>query len=234
MPDGPSTAPATPPRGDFLSPTAFMDCGHPAVLAFARGAVARLALNAGDTERAVALYYRVRDGIRYDPYSIKMTPEGYRASTVATEGAAFCIPKAILLAAAARALNIPAAVGLADVRNHLTTPKLRALMGSDVFIHHGYTVLHLDGKWVKATPAFNIELCERFGVGPLEFDGKSDSLMQPYDTKQQRHMEYLKDHGWFADFPFERVMTDFQRTYPRLMAPRTEGARFEEETPVVP
>jgi hypothetical protein len=95
-------------------------------------------------------------------------------------------------------------------------------------------VLHLAGKWVKCTPAFNIELCRKFGVRPLEFDGKADSLMQPYDSRQQRHMEYLEDHGWFAEFPFERVMSDFRKAYPRMMTHRADGSRFEEETPVVP
>jgi transglutaminase-like putative cysteine protease len=233
-PSVPTAATEFPVMGDHRSPTPFLDCGHAAVLDFARKAVAKLPANASDTDRAVALYYRVRDGIRYDPYSIKMAPEAFRASTVVADRAAFCIPKAILLAAAARALNIPALIGLADVKNHLTTPKLRALMGSDVFIHHGYTVLYLSGKWVKATPAFNIELCRKFGVLPLEFDGTRDSLMQPYDAKQQRHMEYLNDHGWFDDFPFERVMSDFRAAYPRLMTQRSEGSHFEEETPVAP
>lgn len=226
-----SDAPVLP---DHLSPTQYLDSGHPAVKAFAREAVAGLSLQATDVERAVALYYRVRDGIRYDPYSMRPDPRAYRASTVLEDRVAFCIPKAILLAAAARALRIPAAIGLADVRNHLTTPKLRALMDTDLFIHHGYTVLHLDGRWVKATPAFNIELCEKFGVLPLEFDGRNDSLMHPYDAKRQRHMEYVQDHGWFVDFPYERVMADFQRAYPRLMQGAAQGGRFDQETPIRP
>jgi len=217
-----------------LSPSRYINCDHPAVQDFARNAVRGLPPAATDKERAVALYYKVRDAFRYDPYSVKAVPEGYQASTVIAEGSAYCIPKAILLAAAARALNIPAAIGLADVKNHLTTPKLRELMGSDVFIHHGYTVLHVGGRWVKATPAFNIELCDKFGVLPLEFDGEHDSLMHPYDAKSQRHMEYLRDHGWFEDFPFERVMTDFRKAYPKLMEARTAGGRFEEEKPIVP
>jgi len=226
--------PEVPVRREHLAPTFYVDSDHPAVQAFAREAAAGLSPSASGVERAVALYYRVRDGIRYDPYSIRFLPRAFQASAVLAERAAFCIPKAILLAAGARALGIPSAIGLADVKNHLTTPKLRALMGSDIFIHHGYTVLHLDGRWVKATPAFNIELCEKFGVLPLEFDGRHDSLMHPYDARQQRHMEYLTDHGWFADFPFERVMEDFRRAYPRLMEGEAWSGRFEQETPIVP
>src|SRR5574341_322846 len=65
--------------------------------------------------------------------------------------------------AVARVVGIPARVGYADVRNHLSTPKLRELVGGDLFVWHGYAELHLEGRWVKATPAFNLTLCERFG-----------------------------------------------------------------------
>lgn len=215
---------------EFLAPSTFIDSGAPAVRDFATDAVRDAH---GDREKAVRLYYAVRDGIRYDPYSIRAARQIFVASDVLAVKSAFCIPKANLLAAAARAVGIPAGVGLADVKNHLTTRKLRDLMGTDVFIYHGYTVLHLDGRWVKCTPAFNIELCEKFQVLPLEFDGEHDSLMHPFDAKQQRHMEYLKDHGIFAEFPYDRVMGDFQKLYPGFFKQQVSGA-FEQEAPLVP
>jgi transglutaminase-like putative cysteine protease len=222
------------PNIEYLAPTYFLDFGSEAVRAFAADTVAGAQ---DDGERAVRLYYAVRDAIRYDPYRMGIRPEAYRASSVLREKAAYCIPKANLLAAAARAVGIPAAIGLADVRNHLTTAKLRALMGTDEFLDHGYTTLWLGGRWVKCTPAFNIELCTRFGVLPLEFDGEHDSLMHPYDAKNQRHMEYLRDHGRFAEFPFERVMADFKRAYPNLMrlaGAQGVGGAFEQEQPILP
>jgi transglutaminase-like putative cysteine protease len=234
MMSSPQLSSVTPVQPEHLAPTFYLDSEHDAVRAFAQKTVNELPTGASDIEKAVALYYRVRDEIRYDPYSVKPESRTYQASTVLADGAAFCIPKAILLAAAARAVEIPAAIGLADVKNHLTTPKLRALMNTDLFIHHGYTVLHLGGRWVKATPAFNIELCNKFGVLPLEFDGRNDSLMHPYDAKRQRHMEYVQDHGWFADFPFERVMADFRRVYPHLLKGAMPAGRFEHETPIQP
>ncbi len=234
MPDLQTFSSATPVQPAHLAATFYVDSDHPAVQTFVRDTMAKLPRAASDIDQAVALYYQVRDGIRYDPYSVKAEPRAYQASTVLADGAAFCIPKAILLAAAARAAGIPAAIGLADVKNHLTTPKLRALMDTDLFIHHGYTVLHLDGRWVKATPAFNIELCQKFGVLPLEFDGRNDSLMHPYDAKRQRHMEYVQDHGWFVDFPFERVLTDFRKMYPRLLNGSLPEGHFEQETPIQP
>ena len=218
------------PGPEFLAPSEFMDSAHPAVREFA---LASIGSATKDQEKAVRLYYAVRDSFRYDPYSVKDSRRLFMASDVLAVKAAFCIPKANLLAAAARAVGIPAGIGLADVRNHLTTQKLRDLMGSDLFVHHGYTVLWLNGRWVKCTPAFNIELCGKFGVLPLEFDGEHDSLMHPFDAKNQRHMEYLRDHGIFAEFPFDRVLGDFRRLYPGFFKQPVSG-QFEQETPLHP
>lgn len=198
-----------------LQPTALLDSDHPAVLAFAT----RHRHGADDRERAVALYYAVRDGFRYDPYRIDLSPAGMRASTVLAAGFGWCVPKATLLAAACRAIGIPARVGFADVRNHLSTARMREVMQTDVFYWHGYAVLLLDGAWRKATPAFNRELCERFDLLPLEFDGRGDSLYHPFDRQGHRHMEYLADRGAFDDVPLARMTEDFARLYPRW-APR--------------
>jgi transglutaminase-like putative cysteine protease len=116
------------------------------------------------------------------------------------------VGKAALLAAAARALGIPARVGFADVRNHLCTPRLRAWMGSDVFYFHGDAELFVRDRWVKATPAFDRALCERFGVPALPFDGVTDSLFQPCDRGGRRHLEYLRARGSYADVPAAEIM----------------------------
>ena len=211
-------------RDATLQPTALLDSDHPAVVAFA----ARHGGGADDRQRAVALYYAVRDGFRYDPYRIDLSPAGMRASTVLARGFGWCVPKATLLAAACRAIGIPARVGFADVRNHLSTARMREVMQTDVFYWHGYAVLLLDGAWRKATPAFNRELCERFDLLPLEFDGRGDSLYHPFDRQGHRHMEYLADRGAFDDVPLARMAQDFARLYPRW-APRyaeVAGADF--------
>jgi transglutaminase-like putative cysteine protease len=187
-----------------------VDSSHPAVRAFAD----RHAQGADDVQRAVALYYAVRDGFRYDPYRLDLRPEGMKASTVLAIGYGWCVSKAALLAAAARAVGIPARLGFADVRNHLSTERMRQTMTTDVFIWHGYTDLWLDGGWRKATPAFNVELCERFGLLPLEFDGRSDSIYHPFDRAGNRHMEYLRERGSFTDVPLARLLADFREVYP--------------------
>ena len=178
--------------GPYLAPTSFLDSENPAVAAFAAEAAGA---DGSARERAVRLYYVVRDQIRYDPYDITCTAEGFRAGRCLDIGKGFCITKAALLAAGARALAIPSRLGYGDVRNHLATAKLIELMGSDLFVFHGYTELFLDGAWVKATPAFNLSLCTRFGVRPLEFDGREDSLFHPFDTCGRKHMEYVADRG---------------------------------------
>jgi transglutaminase-like putative cysteine protease len=163
----------------------------------------------------VALYYAVRDGFRYDPYRIDLSPAGMKASAVLANGYGWCVPKAALLAAACRAAAIPARVGFADVRNHLATERMRRLMQTDVFYWHGYAEILLENRWVKATPAFNLELCERFGLLPLEFDGRTDSLYHPFDRQGHRHMEYVAQRGSFDDVPLDRMVADFARLYPR-------------------
>ena len=162
--------------GAWLRPAPFVDSDAPAIVTFARAAAAGIV---DARERAVALYYAVRDGVTYTPYCDFRSADTYRASAVLTKGAGFCVGKAALLAAVARAEGIPARLRFGDVRNHLCTPRLRALVGGDVFYYHGYVELELEGRWVKATPAFDRALCERFGVLPLEFDGREDSVFQP-------------------------------------------------------
>ena len=193
-----------------VHPTRYLDSDHPDIIAFAHE---HAGTHQGDRDRAVALYYTVRDGIRYDPYRIQLTDAGMRASAVLNRGYGFCIAKAVLLAAGARALGIPSRLGFADVRNHLTTPRLRRMLKTDVFRFHGYTDLHLDGRWVKATPAFNASLCERFDVQPLAFDGKHDALLQQADRQGNQYMEYLTDRGTFADLPLEEIRQVFEESY---------------------
>ena len=202
MPDQPTPA--------HLAATPAIDRDHPAVQAFARAH----AQGADERARAVALAHAVRDGFRYDPYRIDLSPHGMRASTVLANGYGWCVPKATLLTAVARAAGIPARLGFADVRNHMSTERMRETMKTDLFIWHGYTELWLAGAWRKATPAFNIELCEKFGLLPLDFDGVHDSIYHAFDKAGNRHMEYVNERGAFDDLPLDRLVADFHATYP--------------------
>lgn len=197
---------------DCLAPTDFIDWTHPDVAALAEK-VCREAAAASERDKAVALFLAVRDGIRYDPYVVSLDPQMYRASRVAGQPVAFCIPKAVLLTACCRAVGIPARLGFADVRNHLQSTKLHERMGTDLFIFHGYSELWLAGRWVKVSSAFNRELCERFGTRVLDFDGEHDALLHPFDHEGNRHMEYIRDRGSFADLPFDEIMATFAEVY---------------------
>ena len=206
---------------EFLAPGRYVDSGHPAVIAFARAH----ALGATDLERAVSLYGAVRDGIRYNPFLDFSQETAFRGSACLDSGEGFCIGKAALLAACARAAGIPARVGFADVKNHLTTPRLAERMGSDLFVYHGFAELWLEGKWVKATPAFNLELCRKFRVKPLEFDGRNDSIFHPFDADDRRHMEYLRERGSFADVPVAEIQRAFREAYPGLYGLGKDAAK---------
>jgi transglutaminase-like putative cysteine protease len=200
----------------------FVDSGDAEVRAFGRKASAGAS---DDVSRAVMLYYAVRDEIFYDPYFAGEEQRYFRASDCLRTKRGFCIPKAALLAAGARSIGIPARVAYADVRNHLSTKKLLDLMGGDLFIWHSFTELYLEGRWVKATPAFNLSLCQRFGVHPLEFDGQHDSLFHEFDREGRRHMEYVRERGNYPDVPYEAIIADFKKTYPRWMAVVSDGKR---------
>jgi transglutaminase-like putative cysteine protease len=213
---------------DCLAPTAYLDADHPDVSAWAER-VCRQAGATTDRDKAVALFLAVRDGIRYDPYVVSGDPTSYRASSVVHQPAAYCIPKAVLLSAACRAVGIPARLGFADVRNHLQSAKLRDRMGTDVFAYHGYSELWLNGRWVKVSSAFNRELCDRFGTRVLDFDGEHDALMHPFDREGNRHMEYVRQRGSYADLPFDELMAGFAQFYGDLarFAPEPETDRDE-------
>jgi transglutaminase-like putative cysteine protease len=209
------------PGPETLAPTWFIDSDSDAVRAWASEAVR--GAPGGPVAIAERLFYAVRDGIRYDPYRVSRDPATYRASAVAGCDANWCVPKSVLLAACARAQGIPARLGFADVRNHLSSKKLSESMGTDLFAWHGYAELWLDGRWIKLSTAFNIELCERFGVRALEFDPEAGALMHPYDQQGRRHMEYVRERGSFDDLPLDAIFATFDELYPAMAA--TDGER---------
>jgi transglutaminase-like putative cysteine protease len=209
----------------WLAPTWFVDSDSDDVGAFTERAVDGAA---DPTERAVRLFHAVRDGFRYDPYGTSHEPEAFRASTVTRSSANWCVPKSVLLTAAARRAGIPARLGFADVRNHLTSAKLSERMGTDLFAWHGYSVLLLGERWFKVSSAFNIELCQRFGTKVLEFDGTADALMHPYDEAGNRHMEYVHDRGVHDDLPLDDLLATFAELYPHHRDAGSDGPTHDE------
>lgn len=215
---------------EFLQPTQFFDFEHEAVQDFS----ARWVTNdMTPKEKAVALYYGVRDGLKYNPYVFNTSPETLTASFCAQAQESYCVPKAILLGALARLNGIPARLGLADVKNHLSSPALIEWLKSDLFVMHGYIELYIDGKWVKATPAFNEHLCRVMKVAPLEFNGEDDSIFHEYTGDGKRHTEYVNDHGIYDDLPITFMLEKLALAYPHLIndfsQPEVVSRRLEDE-----
>ena len=195
----------------YLLPTDIVDSDNQLIVDYAVKTLENTAED--DIAKAVDLYYGVRDAVWYDPYLPFYRPEHYRASGVLQKGRAFCVGKATLLCALGRASGIPSRLGFADVRNHLATKQLLEFLGSDLFVYHGFTEFLLNDQWVRATPAFNIELCKRAKVLPLEFNGREDSIFHEYNQDEKRFMEYIEYHGSYTDVPVEEIVAAWKRSY---------------------
>ena len=78
--------------------------------------------------------------------------------------------------------------------------------------------MYLDGQWVKATPVFNKLLCKLYGMAPLEFDGRADSLYHPFDGDGNRHMEFLSSYGDFDDVPYDLVISTMRSKHPKFLS----------------
>ncbi len=168
-------------------------------------------------EKAIGWYYKVRDQWRYDPYKIHLVKEEYKASEVAKKNYGHCVDKSILLVAGFRALQIPARIHLAKVKNHIAVERLTEKFGTNELTPHGMVNVFLNQKWIKVSPAFNKELCEKCNVAPLEFDGENDSMFQEFDSKGNVFMEYLEDYGHFDDVPFEFMINNMKENYPEII-----------------
>jgi transglutaminase-like putative cysteine protease len=206
----------------YLQPTSFLDSDHAEVIAFALNHTDRAT---NDRERAVRLYYAVRDGFYYNPYILDLRPEGLKASSLLTRTAGYCVEKAVLLAAAARVVSIPSRLSFFNVRNHVATGKLEQVLKTNLLVFHGAAELWLNGKWVKSTPAFNATLCHKLGVEPLEFDAENDSVFQQFDRAGNTFMEYEHEYGAFADMPYALYISELRKHYGHVL-----GAALLEES----
>ena len=191
-----------------LAPTEFIDCDTSSIRERAS-----LLGKASARETAIALFDWVRDSIRYDPYSAMAERDAYRASAVLAQGRGYCVQKAVLLAALARACAIPSRLGFVDVRNHRVPERLARLMGTNLFVFHGYVELWLDRRWVKATPAFDRDTTRRAGALLVELDGTNDAMLHPVDPQGHPYIEYVRDRGIYDDLPFDELQAALRETY---------------------
>ncbi|MFX1339832.1 MAG: transglutaminase family protein [Promethearchaeota archaeon] len=198
----------------YLKPTFFIDSDSKEITDLTN----KITKDTNDVkEKAKLIFYWTRDEILYNPYeSFTFEREDYKASHIIKQMKGWCVQKACVLAALARALQIPSRLHFADIRNHQVPEKLKKAMKTDLFVYHGYTELFVDGSWLKATPAFNLSLCEKFNLKTVEFDGVHDGMLPEKTLDGQKYIEYKKDRGITSDFPFDLLMKTIRKYYKTL------------------
>lgn len=177
-------------------------------------------------EQIGRLFVKVRDGWRYNSFIIFISKEKYKASFIASNSEGHCIDKSSLFIAGLRALGIPARLRLAKVINHIAAEGLTEKLGSHYIAPHGIAEVHVNGKWLKASTAFNQTLCDKFNVDALYFDGTEDAMLQPYNREDEQYMEYIEDYGHFEDVPYEFILETFKTQYPSLNIEVSEQGRI--------
>ena len=207
----------------YLQPTFFVDSEHPDIRRFVKNTIGN---EIDKTKIAIKLYYAIRDGWRYNPYNIDLHHTAMKASNIfnRTSKSGYCIEKACLLNACLRVADIPSRFCFFDVKNHIGVEKLMQVLKTDVLVFHACSEVFLNEKWIKVTPAFNIELCQYLSVPPLEFDGENDSIFQQYDSTGGLFMEYLKDYGSFHDVPHDMFVRLLHQSYPHFFEKHEDKA----------
>ena len=165
------------------------------------------------SDKAKCLFYFVRDEVKYNPYSPFHLLEYYRASTILSRKEGYCVQKAVLLAALARAVDIPARLGFAQLRNYLLPPKALTMFGTNVMASHGYTELHIGRRWIKVTPTFDLKMCQKNRIIPVEFDGKNRATFHSHNQEGRMHIEYIHDCGHYHDVPLDKILNAWVQVY---------------------
>ncbi len=186
----------------YLRPTFHIDSDNKAIIETSQ----HLTEGCGsDREKAVKLFYFVRDEIPYNLFMISVFEEDFVASKVLEWGKGYCVQKALLLAALGRAAGIPSRLAFAAIRNHSVPEKILRISGDNLFPRHGYNEFFLDNTWVGAAATFNKTLCEKKGLTLVEFDGKENAFLPEHDAAGNPYIEYVEKFGSFDDLPFQWI-----------------------------
>ncbi|MCK9274267.1 MAG: transglutaminase-like domain-containing protein [Syntrophales bacterium] len=186
----------------YLQPTFTIESAHEAVIGRAEEITAGCL---SDTEKAVKLFYFVRDSIRYNLFMISVFEEDFKASRILEWGKGYCVQKAVLLTSLARATGIPSRMAFAKIRNHRVPEHIVKAMGSNIFPRHGYNQFFLNGKWISAAATFDKGLCEKNGLPTVEFEGSSDAVLPETDLAGKPYIEYLEKFPAYDDLPFDWI-----------------------------
>jgi transglutaminase-like putative cysteine protease len=195
---------------EYLRPTGVIDHDNETI----RLTAMELTRGCADSiEKAQALFYFVRDRIKYNLVSANRTPDDFRASRVLDRKEGNCIQKSILLSALARAVGIPARLRFANFKNHKMPSRVVDILGTNVAVFHGYTDLSIEERWVTATPAFDLETCRAHRLAPVEFDGRKNAKFHPHDLDGNLFAEYVREYGHYEDLPFDQMTDAWTRQY---------------------
>ena len=197
---------------EYLQPTEFLDFDKSRVYKQAKEITNGIKI---DKEKAISLFYWVRDQIKYNMYTYNPTNRAnLKASVTIKRHNGFCMSKAVLLSAFARAVGIPARIHMIDIINHKVPKWIEEFMGTRTFHCHGYSELFFDGKWRKVTPVFDKETAIKAGYVPtVEFDGENDALLASHDDEGNPFVEYAEDYGIYSDVPIDKISKIFIENY---------------------
>ncbi len=197
----------------FLFPGTYLDSDHQKVVEYTHSVVG---LESDPVEQIKLLFSDIRDRFKYDPYNLNLSKEGIKSSNLLRRNYGYCIEKSGLLVSTARVLGIPGRMAFANVKNHIGTAKLEAILETNLLVFHGYAEIYLQEKWIKLAPIFNTSLCEKLGVETLDFNGQNDAVFQEYDKKGGKFMEYVHEYGSFNDIPYDMFISELMKHYPHL------------------
>lgn len=195
---------------DYLAPAPGVSCEEPELFDLARSIVRG---SKNDIEAAVKLFYWVRDRIRYSAYVPFWDLRHYHASTVIGRGCGYCVQKSALLAALCRSLGFPTRLTFVDIENNLLGSNLADYLETKIMTFHCYAEIFLGGKWVKATPTFERELCESLGWKVVEFNGRDNAMLPAEALDGRPHIRYLRTHFTSAGIPLDRILESWVAFY---------------------
>lgn len=194
----------------FLEPSESIEANHPRIIELTERIVSGAT---GVPEKASRLFELVRDQIGYTVHSPFHDISHYRATATIDRGWGFCVQKSIVLVSLCRAADIPARLVFADIVNHRIPDALTEMMGSNLFVHHCYSELHIEGRWLQATPSFDRRLCDKHQFPLVEFDGSQHAILPSLDTAGRPFVEYVNHHGSFADLDLEPMLAHWVEAY---------------------
>ena len=58
-------------------------------------------------------------------------------------------------------------------------------------------------------------------------EGRSDALLHQHSADGAQHMEYVRDHGWFADLPLPEILTALRSHYGDLVGAEAPTDEFQ-------